>query len=163
MPRSLSTSLIVHSLERPPIAASGAEFDLQVEIRPGVPAIVEISGEIDIASAAWLRETLLLAIRRHGPRIWVDLQEVTFLDCSGVSVLLATARRAWLEGGWLRVVRPSAKALRVIKLLSLQDVLTKDDEEAEAAAIPQCWPTGSWALSPGGVPGALGRGAEQAS
>ena len=44
---------------------------------------------------------------------------------------LATARRAWLEGGWLRVVRPSAQAWRVVALLGLQDVLTRDGERAE--------------------------------
>jgi anti-anti-sigma factor len=95
---------------------------------PGDPAIAEISGEMDIASAAWLRDGLLLAIRRHGPAICVDLHGVTFLDCSGIGVLLATARRARLEGGWMRVVRPSATAWHVITLLGLQHVLTRDHE-----------------------------------
>jgi anti-anti-sigma factor len=129
----------------PPAPASFDTLNLQVKIHPGAPAVVEISGEIDITSAAWLRETLLLAIRRHGPAIRTDLRGVTFLDCSGVNVLLATARRAWLEGGWLRVVRPSAQAWRVITLLSLQDVLTRDDERAEPGTIPPRWPTRSWA------------------
>src|ERR1700677_4497187 len=95
MSRTLCTLPIVRSLERPP-AACGDAFDLRVEIHPGAPTIAEVSGEIDIASASWLRERLLLAIRRHGPAICVDLQGVTFLDCSGVNVLLATARRASL-------------------------------------------------------------------
>ena len=30
-----------------------------------------------------LRETLLAAIRHHGPAIRVDLEAVTFIDCSG--------------------------------------------------------------------------------
>ena len=55
---------------------------------------------------------------------------MTFLDCSGVSVLLATARRARLEGGRMRVIRPSAAAWRVITLLGLQDVLTSEDKQA---------------------------------
>jgi anti-anti-sigma factor len=53
----------------------------------------------------------------------VDLHGVAFLNCSGVSVLLATARRAGLEGGRMRVTRPSAQAWRVITLLRLQSVL----------------------------------------
>lgn len=36
-------------------------------IHPGVPAVAEFSGEIDICGAAWLRETLRLTIGRHGP------------------------------------------------------------------------------------------------
>jgi anti-anti-sigma factor len=98
----------------PGAAVSGDALGVHVEVRPGVPTVAQISGEIDIASAAWLREMLLLAIQRHGPVIDVDLQGVTPLDCSGVNALLATARRAGLEGGRMRVIRPSAQALRII-------------------------------------------------
>ena len=110
-------------LEGPPGCGAGGDFGLRVDIRPGVPAVAEVSGELDIASASWLRETLLLAIRCHGPAICVDLRGVTFLDCSGISALLATARRARLEDGQMRVVNPSAPARRVITLLGLSNVL----------------------------------------
>jgi anti-sigma B factor antagonist len=116
------------SLARPPARACADALGLRVDIHPGVPAVAEVSGEVDIASASWLRETLLVAIQRHGPAIGVDLHGVTFLDCSGVGVLLATARRAWLEGGRMRVIRPSAPAWRVITLLCLQDVLARDEQ-----------------------------------
>jgi anti-sigma B factor antagonist len=111
-------------LSPPSAGPSGDALDLLVEIHPGVPVVAEIGGEIDIASAPRLREALLLAIRRHGPEIRVDLRGVTFLDCSGVNVLLATERRARLEGGRMHVVRPSPQAGRVIRLLGLQHVLT---------------------------------------
>jgi len=111
------------SPERSPVRCAGDPLHLRVAIYPGVPAVIEVSGEIDIASASWLRERLLLAIRCHGPALSVDLHAVTFLDCSGVTVLLATARRASLEGGWMRVTRPSRPAWRVITLLGLHEVL----------------------------------------
>jgi anti-sigma B factor antagonist len=114
---------LAHSTERPPLSAFGDAIDLRVAVHPGPPAVAEVSGDIDVASAPWLREKLLLAIRRHGPALCVDLHGVAFLDCSGVSVLLATARRAGLEGGRMRVTRPSAQAWRVITLLRLQSVL----------------------------------------
>jgi anti-anti-sigma factor len=119
---------LARPLAQPPAFASFDALDLRVEIYPGVPAIAEISGEMDIASASWLRETLLLAIRCHGPAISVDLHGVTFLDCSGINVLLATARRARLEGGRMRVVRPSARAWHVITLLGLQHVLAREHQ-----------------------------------
>lgn|SRR5512146_2792512 len=133
MSGSVPTSPIVRSPERPRALAAGGAFDLQVAIHPGAPAVAEISGEVDIASASWLHEALLLAIRRHGPAICVDLQGVTFLDCSGVSVLLTARRRACLEGGWMQVIRPSARAWHVITLLSLQDVVTGGQPMS-------CWP-----------------------
>jgi anti-sigma B factor antagonist len=115
------------SLTRPlapvPASSSAEVSDLCVSVHPDVPPVVELSGEIDVQSAPWLRDELLRIVRRHGPWLAVDLGEVTFLDCAGINVLLATRRRARLEGGWIRVVRSSPRAWRVISLLGLQDVL----------------------------------------
>jgi len=97
--------------------------DLRVGIRLGVPPVVEICGEIDIQSAARLRDELLRVVRRHGPQLALDLTGVTFLDCAGINVLLATRRRARLEDGWIRVTRASPQARRTISLLGLQEVL----------------------------------------
>jgi anti-anti-sigma factor len=69
---------------------------LDVSIRP-----VTISGEIDIQSSPQLRDKLLCVIRRHGSGIALDLNDVTFIDCAGVNVLLAVHRRAQLEDGRL--------------------------------------------------------------
>ena len=96
--------------------------DLRVGIRPGTPSVVEICGEIDIHSAPRLRNELLRVVRRHGPRLALDLAGVTFLDCAGVNVLLATRRRARLEDGWVRVTQASPRARRTISPLGLQEV-----------------------------------------
>jgi anti-sigma B factor antagonist len=93
-----------------------------VGICPGGPPVVEICGEIDIQSATQLRDELLGVLRRHGSRLALDLQGVTFLDCAGINVLLATRRRARLEDGWVRVIRASPCALRTISLLGLREV-----------------------------------------
>jgi anti-sigma B factor antagonist len=131
---------LASTLEQPPACGAVGAPGLQIEIHPGVPVVAVISGEMDIACASWLRETLLLAIRCHGPAICVDLHGVTFLDCSGISALLATARRARLEGGRMRVISPSAPAERVIRLLGLRDVLMSADEQAET--LTAVWPEG---------------------
>jgi anti-sigma B factor antagonist len=96
--------------------------DLRMDIRPGTPPVVEICGEIDIQSAPRLRDELLRVVHRYGPQLVLDLAGVTFLDCAGVNVLLATRRRARLEDGWVRVSLASPRALRTISLLGLQDV-----------------------------------------
>jgi anti-sigma B factor antagonist len=101
--------------------------DLRVSIRPGTPPIVEICGEIDIQSAPLLRDELLRVVRRYGPQLALDLAGVTFLDCAGVNVLLATRRRARLEDGWVRVTRASPRARRTISLLGLQQAFALSD------------------------------------
>jgi len=101
--------------------------DLQVSIRRGAPPVVEIRGEIDIQSAPQLRDELLRVVRRQGPRLVLDLEGVTFLDCAGVNVLLATRRRARLEDGWVRVTQASPRARRTISLLGLQKAFALSD------------------------------------
>ena len=101
--------------------------DLRVGIHLGTPPVVEICGEIDIHSAPRLRDELLWVVRRHGPQLALDLAGVTFLDCAGVNVLLATRRRARLEDGWIRVTQASPRARRTISLLGLQKAFALSD------------------------------------
>jgi anti-sigma B factor antagonist len=84
-----------------------------------IPLIVEIRGEIDILSAPELRDELLRVIRHRGSRLALDLAGVTFIDCAGVGVLLATRRRAQLEDGSVEVIRASPRVRRMISLLGL--------------------------------------------
>jgi hypothetical protein len=63
--------LTMHALEpsggpllMPPSASASFEaLGLRVEIHLGVPVVAEVSGDVDIATAPWLRDTLLLADR----------------------------------------------------------------------------------------------------
>ena len=100
--------------------------DLCVAVRPGSPLVVEIRGEIDIQSAPGLRDELLRVIRRCGPQLDLDLAGVTFMDCAGLNVLLATRRRALLEQGSVRVVRASPRVRRMISLLGLERVFARE-------------------------------------
>jgi anti-sigma B factor antagonist len=101
--------------------------ELRMGIRPGAPPVVEVCGDIDIQSAPLLRDELLRVVRRYGPQLALDLAGVTFLDCAGVNVLLATRRRARLEDGWVRVTRASPRAQRTISLLGLQQAFALSD------------------------------------
>ena len=104
-----------------PRAADGTgTAGLQVTTFAGPAPVVEIHGEIDIFSAPGLRDELLRVIRRHGPQLVLDLAGVTFIDCAGVNVLLATRRRAGLEDGSVDVIGASPRVRRVISLLGLE-------------------------------------------
>lgn len=82
--------------------------------------VVEVDGEIDLYSGAELRDELLRMLRRYGARLILDLREVAFMDSAGIEVLLATRRRAQLEGGWVCVIRASPCVWRMITLAGLQ-------------------------------------------
>ena len=91
---------------------------LDVDIR-GAQPFAWVRGEIDILSAPWLLEELERLMQRHGARLVLDLSGVTFMDCSGINMLLAARRRAQFKGGLLRVISPSASVRRVISLAGL--------------------------------------------
>jgi len=102
---------------------------LRVSIRPGAPPVVTIRGELDVCSAPQLRDELLCVARRHRPRLSLDLRDVTFLDCAGVNVLLATRHRARLDGRWVRITRASSRTRRTLSLLGLREIFELDASE----------------------------------
>jgi hypothetical protein len=61
------------SLPTWPVRDLAAPANVRVGIRPGVPPVVEICGEIDIQSASQLRDELLRVVSRHGPQLALDL------------------------------------------------------------------------------------------
>jgi anti-anti-sigma factor len=77
--------------------------------------IVVVSGPVDIASAAPLREAIGAAARPGGPVV-VDLADVTFIDCAGLSVLLKADRTV------LR--RPSVAVTRLLLLAGVDGQVT---------------------------------------
>ena len=81
--------------------------------------IVALTGSLDICGAAALREQLLGVLRADANRLVIDLSGVRYCDASGLAVLVGTARRVRLLGGFLRLAAPAptvAAALRITGL-----------------------------------------------
>jgi len=103
-------------------------------MRPGDQGtVVEIGGEIDIVTEDQLREMLLQVMSRHNPRIMLDLSRVSFLDCSGIRVLISTRRRAELLGGELLLIAVSPRVGKILRLTGMQDVLPVHEYAASPA------------------------------
>jgi len=81
--------------------------------------VVEIRGELDLSSAPALRDRLL-EIAADGPvRLILDLSGLTFMDSTGISVLVATERQAHVLGGTLSLAGPQKVVARVLHITSL--------------------------------------------
>ncbi len=81
--------------------------------------VMKVCGEIDIQSAAILAEHLESALDQGHATIDVDFSEVTFLDSTGLSVLIGALARCQAAGGELRVLSPRPNVRRVLEITGL--------------------------------------------
>ncbi|KUN79926.1 anti-anti-sigma factor [Streptomyces bungoensis] len=80
------------------------------------------AGEIDHQTG----DTLAQALDVSGaprPRVVVDLGQVTFMDSSGINVLITAHRTLTEAGGWLRLARPGQSVQRVLRLVGIDAVI----------------------------------------
>lgn len=89
---------------------------------PVLPVVtVTISGEIDIATSRAMCDALATG---PGPaHLEVDMSAVTFMDASGIGVLLAARQQAVDGGGSLTVRAPSGAVRRLTGVLGLDELL----------------------------------------
>ncbi|MEU0212761.1 STAS domain-containing protein [Streptomyces canus] len=99
----------------------------------GIP-VVTVRGEIDHPVKDKLSEALLSCNGATPPRTVLDLSGVTFMDSSGINVLIAAHKSMSDAHGWLRLAGPQASVLRLIELVGLDQVIA-------------CYPTVEQALT----------------
>jgi len=95
-------------------------FAVEVQRRDDV-AIVQPRGELDLATVETLRAALD-DIKGPG-RLVLDLRGLSFLDCTGLHLLVALHQRAQRDEFQLTLLAPTAPADRPIKLLGLDRAL----------------------------------------
>lgn len=109
---------------------------LTIEVRhqQGI-AIVTAAGEIDISTVTRLRERLF-EIAASGRPLVVDLDQVSFIDSVGLTVLVGTANRAAVHGSSLQVACAPPKIRQLLRLTGLDRriALAHTLDEALAAA-----------------------------
>jgi anti-sigma B factor antagonist len=81
--------------------------------------VVEVWGEIDMATAGFLLEQLDAATAGPEPDVLVDLRPVAFFDCSGLRVLCRAETRASERGGRLRIVSDGPRIHRLLRAAGL--------------------------------------------
>ena len=85
-------------------------------------SVVTVDGEVDVYTAAQLRQTLDEEIAAGNIRLVVDLDDVGFLDSTGLGVLVGRLKLVRNDSGWLRIVCSSERILRVFRITGLDKV-----------------------------------------
>lgn len=96
----------------------GSSLTTEVVYRNGLP-IVHATGEVDLATAPLLRTVLASLVSDGRPSIVLDLGHVSYLDASGLNVLVGIRRELIPHGGTLKLINPGRSVARVIRMIGL--------------------------------------------
>jgi anti-sigma B factor antagonist len=98
-------------------------------------AHVELSGELDIATAPKLEEEMQRLEGQSHALVVLDLRGLEFMDSSGLRALLAVETRARAGGARVVVVRGDERIQRLLQMTRVDERLELvDDEESLAGA-----------------------------
>lgn len=100
-------------------------MNLQVEsTAQGRRLRVVVSGEVDVSNAEELRAKIDAGFADTAvEQIEVDLAEVSYIDSTGIGVLVGSAHKAHDAGRGFEVLNPQANVLRILGLLGVDEVL----------------------------------------
>jgi len=96
-------------------------------------AVVTVTGEVDVVTCGVLRDGLLRAVTDgNGRGLVVNLAEVSFLDSTGLGVLVGVWHRVEASSGRLAVAAPSRQVRSALNTAGLTKALSVYDLEADA-------------------------------
>lgn len=108
-------------------------------------AVVSVSGEVDVATCGLLRGALLRVVTDENYRgLVVNLAGVTFIDSTGIGVLVGVWRRVRATDGGLTVAMPSRQVQSVLNATGLTKVLSVygNEEDAVQGCLRRSMPAG---------------------
>lgn len=98
-------------------------FQVAVRQRDSQSALIVLSGELDLASAPKLRDCLAELAGVGIRNIETDLTNLTFLDSTGISLLVTEFKRTSSLGGSFTVTNVPAQAMKVLEITGLVELL----------------------------------------
>jgi anti-sigma B factor antagonist len=80
------------------------------------------SGEVDMSSSVKLREVLQRLVKKKIPKLVVNLEEVSYIDSSGLATLVECMQEMKKYGGEMKIVVTKKAILDVFQLARLDRV-----------------------------------------
>jgi anti-sigma B factor antagonist len=96
-------------------------------------ALLAVNGEVDMATAPDLRQTLGRCLEREPPLLVVDLSQVSFLGSAGLAALVEAQQHA--RATQLRLVATHRAVLRPLQVTGLTATLAVYTTWSDACAI----------------------------
>ena len=114
-----------------PAPAGSEALGIDVEER-GTSVRVGLSGELDLASADFLRERLERLEAGRPQLLLIDLRQLRFMDSRGLGEIVGAVRRGRVEARRVVLVRSSGPLDRVLSVTGLEPALETVEDPAAA-------------------------------
>lgn len=108
---------------------AGELFDM-AERHDGKGTVVALSGELDFGTVRQV-QARLAELRDHGEPTVLDLDELTFIDSTGIRLVLTACEDAQRRSWSFRVTRGSERVQRVLEAAQVIDRLPYADPADE--------------------------------
>lgn len=113
-------------------------MDLTLTTRvDGTAAVVLLDGEVDVFTAPTMRDGLAEPIRAGHHHLVLDMEKVTFLDSTGLGVLIGALKKVRAHDGSVRVVCTHERIIKIFRITGLARVFPIHPSIATALACIQ--------------------------
>jgi len=99
---------------------TGAAFSVQIK-KADAPAIVAVTGELDLLTAPQLKQVLGQVID-SAKTVILDLSGVTYMDSTGLGALIGGLKRARELGGDLKLAGLVPRVRKVFSITKIENV-----------------------------------------
>lgn len=100
----------------------------------GDVVIFDINGEIDLYNAPEIKEKIKEEMNNGKVNIIINLDKVSYIDSSGIGVLISSLSNLKKVGGALKLINVYASVRKVFELTKLTSFFDIYDSEADALA-----------------------------
>lgn len=99
-------------------------MNLTIDIKEdGKKYIVQLRGEIDIYTAPSLRDKLIPLTEKAGNNIKIDLEEVSYLDSTGLGVFIHAYKSSKQHNSDIEIIHVKDRVFRLFQVTGLNDIM----------------------------------------
>ena len=102
-------------------------------------AVLRVGGEVDVYTVPAVRERVIKLIDDGAVHVLADLRQVTFLDSTGLGMLIGSLRRLRARDGSLTLVSDTDRIRRLFRVTALDRVFVIWPSAQEAVTADRHW------------------------
>ena len=108
------------------------DFNVALSEKANIP-VVQVMGEIDLYTSSQLNDTLSQAVEKGQSLVVLNLEEVHFIDSTGLGTIASHAESFSHKGGHIHVVCSKLQLKKIFDVSGLSQTIVQLFEEESAA------------------------------